>query len=351
MIGYKVFSMDANGNLYSVNGLKKRFVIGKTYTFEGELVPGKSGYHFCKNFEDIFDMYPTNSVIAVVKIKGYAANEKICCTANLRIEKILSQEDIEKFCFDFALSNDVNKRVLAARLTKNRKLLRYLSNDRRVAVRVSVADNSNTEYNVLEKFCESSNLDISRAAEMNPEYIKKNNISKYDEKKLIKLAKAKGLSKSQERMLINSSFAHVRAEFCKNTDNILYLKKMCYDNSPIVRQAVAKNKHINSNEDICEELYKDKDYYVVANLINNPSVSDYWKNEALKKKRCYQLLVLVISDYLCPEEILKRLSTYKEEIIRYTIASHPNTPKETMEMLLNDSSFAVREMAKNMLAA
>ena len=45
------------------------FEIGKTYTFEGELIPCRQGLHFCKNPDDLLIYYPYQSNLRILEIE------------------------------------------------------------------------------------------------------------------------------------------------------------------------------------------------------------------------------------------------------------------------------------------
>ena len=64
MKGYKITNPD-----YTCKGVK--FEIGQTYKIDGEPIPCKRGYHFCKKVADCFNYYPfdpNNKVFEVVAV-------------------------------------------------------------------------------------------------------------------------------------------------------------------------------------------------------------------------------------------------------------------------------------------
>ena len=63
MKGYKAFDKDMQCRDY-------QFEIGKTYTFDGNPIPCRQGFHFCKSVADCFSYYPRNEDTRVCEVEA-----------------------------------------------------------------------------------------------------------------------------------------------------------------------------------------------------------------------------------------------------------------------------------------
>lgn len=74
-----------------------KFEIGKTYKHEGDIVPCKSGFHFCENAVDCFEYYPFGQCIIVkVRASGKIIKEGTkFCASEITIDDVFELEEIE----------------------------------------------------------------------------------------------------------------------------------------------------------------------------------------------------------------------------------------------------------------
>lgn len=63
MKGYKAFDKDLNCRGY-------QYEIGKTYTFDGEPIPCKQGFHFCKSITECYKYYPQNADTRICEVEA-----------------------------------------------------------------------------------------------------------------------------------------------------------------------------------------------------------------------------------------------------------------------------------------
>ena len=63
MKGYKAFD-----NNLSCRGYQ--YEIGKTYTFDGDPIPCKQGFHFCKSIAECYEFYPKNTDTRICEIEA-----------------------------------------------------------------------------------------------------------------------------------------------------------------------------------------------------------------------------------------------------------------------------------------
>lgn len=96
MIGYKGFKKLDNGKLECRT---MQYEIGMTYKTESEVKPCYSGFHFCKNLQDVFNYYPrhVNNAFGVIESSGKIIDEgnKSCCS-EIKIIRLLSDSEIDK---------------------------------------------------------------------------------------------------------------------------------------------------------------------------------------------------------------------------------------------------------------
>ena len=84
MKGYKAFNSDL-----TCRGMQ--YEIGKEYTFDGEPIPCRQGFHFCETISDCYKFYPMsdNTRICEVEATGDIAEEGVKCVTN--VIKILAE--------------------------------------------------------------------------------------------------------------------------------------------------------------------------------------------------------------------------------------------------------------------
>lgn len=63
MKGYKAFNQDMTCRGY-------KYEIGKTYHMDGEIVPCKRGFHFCKSIIDCYRFYPIGEKIIICEVES-----------------------------------------------------------------------------------------------------------------------------------------------------------------------------------------------------------------------------------------------------------------------------------------
>ena len=61
MIAYKA---SCSGRCKDLN-----YEVGKTYTFKGELIICKNGFHFCNDFDSLLEYYPMKKDLKIFEIE------------------------------------------------------------------------------------------------------------------------------------------------------------------------------------------------------------------------------------------------------------------------------------------
>ena len=85
---------------YDGKCLNLNYEVGKTYTFNGELIMCQQGFHFCKELKDVFTYYPgyKKSVVFEIEVLGKIITEKDKSVSDkIKILRILTKNEYEKF--------------------------------------------------------------------------------------------------------------------------------------------------------------------------------------------------------------------------------------------------------------
>jgi hypothetical protein len=93
--GYKVFNADWNCNPTKDKPFK--YEVGKRYKHDGEVIPCKSGFHFCKKLVDCFNYYdfdPNNKVAEVIAHGIIIDHEDKSVTDDIEIIKELNWHSV-----------------------------------------------------------------------------------------------------------------------------------------------------------------------------------------------------------------------------------------------------------------
>ena len=73
------------------------YEVGKTYTFDGELLACKQGFHFCKKLEDVheyYELFNKETVILKIEVLGKIIDEENKSITNkFKVIEIIPKED------------------------------------------------------------------------------------------------------------------------------------------------------------------------------------------------------------------------------------------------------------------
>ena len=100
------------------------YEVGKTYTFHGELIPCRQGFHYCKNPKDVLGYYGYDKDFTLMEIEilGKSINEKDkSITDKFKVTRIITKEEYPKL-LDIALDSNNN---LIKQITPNGKTYQY----------------------------------------------------------------------------------------------------------------------------------------------------------------------------------------------------------------------------------
>ena len=107
-----------------------------------------------------------------------------------------------------------------------------------------------------------------------------------------------------------------------------------------IRQAVAR--HVGTPDALLNQLAEDDHWYVREAIVDR-RLPDEWRNLTSLQRRQR------IESIAVEQNILEVLSTSPSSDVRRAVASTTRTPQKTLERLSNDSSYEVREAAKQAL--
>lgn len=106
MIGYKVFNEDWTCKDF-------QYKVGETYTYDGEIVPCKAGFHFCEHLVNCYDYYGfnKNNKVALIEATGKTIQDKNkTVTDKITIVKELSWDEVQKLV-NFGANNTGLKNI------------------------------------------------------------------------------------------------------------------------------------------------------------------------------------------------------------------------------------------------
>ncbi len=92
MKGYKAFNEDLTCRGF-------QYEIGKEYTFDGEPIPCKQGFHFCATIADCYEYYPKSEQTRICEVEATGdieAEEPKYCTNKIRIVAEVTEEYLRK---------------------------------------------------------------------------------------------------------------------------------------------------------------------------------------------------------------------------------------------------------------
>lgn len=113
MRGYKALLQD----MTAIKGNGMKYELGKSYFIEGEVIPCRKGFHFCKNIEDLENYYRIcESRIFEVEADGDMKTDdnKKYCASKIRLLKEIGKEEIKKY-FEENADKFVNSRYACIR--------------------------------------------------------------------------------------------------------------------------------------------------------------------------------------------------------------------------------------------
>ena len=191
--GFKAMNADMTCRDY-------QFEIGKTYQIDNEMplkLCSESGFHFCLNFEDVFDYYNWHSS-RVFKIKTEA---KVLTEDNKSITKeITILEEVTKQDIDFKkLKTDKAKNFYEIFLEGNEEIIfNKFKNNSGWEFRLAVVEKLSDEKLIFDTFKDDEHWSVREAVvkKLSDEQLIFNTF-KYDEEPYVRLAVVEKLSDEQ----------------------------------------------------------------------------------------------------------------------------------------------------------
>ena len=230
----------------------------------------------------------------------------------------LSREFKERLVYN---TDDDLLKINVAQNTDSIEIIKYLSEDPSVLVRLNVAYNENTPADILHKLAfVKSNLKIRRGVVSNP------NTSKETFKGLIK-------------------FKSMWADLARISDDPKLLRQLASnDNSTSTRYSLADNQ--NTPVEVLIDLAKDPSAKIRARVCHNQNIPSEVLMD-LVKDPSDKVRARVALNKNIPSEVLIDLAKDPSFEVRAQVALNKNTPRDTLQKLINDDSFYVRDMARH----